>query len=477
MGLRTKLILAFSGPLAVLIVLGLISVRTITMSSNTLERIFRENYDSVDACLKMKDAVQAMDRTAEIFLWDGVKDEIAVVAERKFVDRLRFQQGNVTVPGEQELTDSLTDQWDAYRMAFEQLFALSSGGTVRGEFYRNSLLPQSHLILDTAQRIIDINLNNMVSTDGQVRREAAETKHTLLLLVLSGIVLAVVFAGIIWTSVVRPISRLIGSVQEIQRGNLDLFVQVRSKDEIGSLASAFNEMTSSLRQFRITNRKQLLRSQKATLSVLNTLPGAIAICNPDGGIELANEIAAKMFALAPGDSIRNAGNEKIVELFARANREERPIRSKGWDSAIQRFSDGDEKFFLPEAVPILDDERGLIGVTVILSDVTWLRQLDEVKSGLVSTVSHELKTPLTSIRLAMHALLNEKLGLLSPKQAELIAAAREESDRLHRIIENLLELGKIESGRSKLDFTSVNAEEILLAAADEMRAAFADRGI
>ncbi len=477
MSLRTKLVLAFSGPLAILVVLGLISVRTITMSSHTLERIFRENYDSVDACLKMKDAILAMDRTAEVFLWDGVKDEKGFVAQREFSDRLRFQQGNVTLPGEQELTDSLTNQWNAYRAVFEQFFALSAEGTGRREFYRNRLLPQSQQISLSAQRIIDVNQNNMVSTDGQVRKEAAETTRTLLLLVVSGTLLAVLFAGVIWQSMVRPISGLTSSVQEIQRGNLDLFVQVRSKDEIGNLASAFNEMTSSLRQFRRTNRKQLLRSQRATLSVLNTLPGAIAICNLAGGIELSNETAMKMFALSPEHSIKDSGNEAIAELFARASREMRPIRNKGWDSAIQKFSDGDERFFLPEAIPILNDERELIGVTLIFSDVTRLRQLDEVKSGLISTVSHELKTPLTSIRLAAHTLLNEKLGILNPKQVELVLAAREESDRLYRIIENLLELGRMESGRVKLELLPINADEILLSAADEMKNASADRGV
>ncbi|SPF50202.1 Multi-sensor signal transduction histidine kinase [Syntrophobacter sp. SbD1] len=477
MRLRTKLILAFSGPLAILIILGLISARTITKSSHTVERIFRENYDSADACLKMKDAILVMDGTAEIFVWDGVKDEKTIAADLEFVNHLRFQQGNVTLPGEQDLTDSLTNQWNTYRVALEKFFTLSSEGTDRRQFYRNSILPQSQRVLDIAQRIIDINLNNMVSTDGQVRKEAAETNRTLLLLVLSGILLSALFVGIFWQSMVRPISRLMDSVQEIQRGNLDFFVHVHSKDEIGNLASAFNEMTSTLRRFRKMNRTKLLRSQRATISVLNALPQAIAVCNPGGGIELSNEAAVKMFALAPGKSIKDAADEKIVELFSQANLEMRPFCNKGWDWAIQKFSDGDEKFFLPEAIPIFDDEHGLIGVTMVISDVTRLRQLDEAKNGLISTVSHELKTPLTSIRLATHALLNEKLGVLNPKQTELVLAAREESDRLHRIIENLLELGRMESGGARLDLMPISAEEILLAAADEMRTAFADRGV
>ena len=472
MSLRTKLILAFGGPLAILMVLGIISVRTISESSNTLERIFRENYDSVAACLKMKDAIEVMDRGAELFLWDGVKNETVAAAEHEFASRLKFQQGNVTLPGEQELTNSLTGEWNAYRSLLEEFFSVPDGGSERREFYRTRLLPQSERVLNSAQRIVEINLNNMVSTDGQVRRKAAETNRTMILLVLTGIVLAVLFVGIIGPSIIRPISRLTRSVQEIQQGNLDLFVKVSSKDEIGKLAEAFNEMTSSLREFRRTNRARLLRTEKATLSGLNSLSDAIAICSPDGEIELSNETAVKMFALAPGSSVIEAQHESVRELFGRAIREMRPIRDKGWDSAIQNFSDGEEKFFLPEAIPIFDDERRLVGITIVLSDVTGLRQLDEVKSGLISTVSHELKTPLTSIRLATHALLSEKLGPLSPQQTEMVAAAREDGDRLYRMIENLLDLSRMESGRSRLELLPANPEQVLMQVSDEMRSCF-----
>ena len=85
--------------------------------------------------------------------------------------------------------------------------------------------------------------------------------------------------------------------------------------------------------------------------------------------------------------------------------------------------------------------------------MTRLRRLDEVKTGLISTVSHELKTPLTSIRLAIHVLLNEKLGPLSPRQIELLATARQDSDRLYRVIEDLLDISRMESGGAEIQFS------------------------
>jgi two-component system, NtrC family, sensor histidine kinase KinB len=478
MSLKTKLIMAFCVPLVILLVVGLISIRTITQSSKTIERIFSENYDSVAACIKMKDAVELIAHDVEAYLRGSATDKTKIKsAILDFTKNLEFQQNNVTVPGEQELTDRLTSVWNSYRSGLDEFLRMPDSVDVRGDFYRTRLLPQSDDVMAAVQQIIEINLNNMISIDGQVRQQAIETSRTLVTLVLSGVILAIIFVAVIGPSIVRPISRLTRSVREIQQGNLDLLVKVRSKDEIGQLATAFNEMTSSLREFRRTDRARLLRTQKATLSALNSLSEAIAICDPSGRIELSNATAQHLFGLKSNASIESAGNEQISELFTRVRRELRPFQQKGYETAIQIFKDGEEHFFLPEAIPIFDEDRQLIGVTIVLSDVTRLRALDEAKSGLISIVSHELKTPLTSIRLAAHALLSEKLGPLTPAQAEIVAAAREDSDRLYRIIENLLDIGRIESGRSKMELQPASAEQILLHATDEMRAAFIDRGI
>jgi len=479
MSLKTKLIIAFCGPVLILLTVGLISVRTVTQSSKAMERIFRENYDSVAACLKIKAAIEHLDGIAQTSLWEGIADplregESSILESEK---NLKFQQGNVTLPGEQELTNRLTELWGSYRSEFEKLSGLPGSGKARQDFYRSKLLPRSQEVRDVAQRIIDINLNNMVSVDGQARQQAVETNRTMIALVCSGVVLAIILIMVIGPSIARPIASLTRSVREIQQGNLDLVVKVHSRDEIGQLAAAFNEMASSLREFRRTGRARLLRTQRATQLAFDTLSDAIAICSPSGEIELANDAAQLLFGLKPESALDSAGHESIRELFARVRHELRPIREKGYDRAIQIFRDGDERFFLPEAIPIFDEERHLIGITLVLRDVTSIRKTDGSKSGLISTVSHELKTPLTSMRLATHVLLSEKLGPLNPKQMEMLAAAREDSDRLYRIIENLLDISRMEAGRSELELIPVNTEQVILDAVEKMRASYLAKGI
>ncbi len=205
------------------------------------------------------------------------------------------------------------------------------------------------------------------------------------------------------------------------------------------------------------------------------MPWPSAISN--GQIEIANEAAQRQFGLKPGGTVAQAGNEQLNLIFQRVCQEERPYQPRSYEGVIQKFQEEEEHFYLPQAVPIFDEIRRLVGITLMLTDVTRLRRLDELKTGLISTVSHELKTPLTSVRLAIHVLMSEKLGGLSVKQMELLEAARQDSDRLYRVIEDLLELSHLESGGAEMQLQQMNAEDLLLRVMERNRAAFVDRGI
>jgi signal transduction histidine kinase len=126
---------------------------------------------------------------------------------------------------------------------------------------------------------------------------------------------------------------------------------------------------------------------------------------------------------------------------------------------------------------MMGKNQELIGVTVILVDVTPLRRADEAKSSMVLTVSHELRTPLTGVRMALSLLAGTGFGEISAKQKLLIGTAREESDRLNRIIENLLNISRLESGRAQLQFRRMRATDIVAMATDPLRPGFAEKQI
>ncbi len=479
MSIRTKLIWVFGGLILILAVVALVTFHTLSESSKVIDRIMRENYDSVEACYKMKDASERLDHLAEVSLWEKPpdwqrqNDEASGELERN----LKLQQGNVTLPGEQELTDRLTELWLSYHRELKGFYQSVNSGAPSRDLYRSTLLPRSQAFRDTAQKILELNLNNMVAADGQAHLMAVHTRNIMLLLLSSGILVALGFLVSMGPNIWGPITRLTHSVSEIQKGNLDLVVNAPSRDEIGQLADAFNKMAASLREVRRSDRAQLLRTQKSTLLALNSLRDAVAICDLGGKIELANEVARRLFGLHPEATLAEVGNEKFIQLFQQACQEERPILSKGYDTAIQIFLAEEEHFFLPEAIPMFDEERQLMGVTLMLAEVTRLLRMDEVKNGLISTVSHELKTPLTSVRLAIHVLLSGKIGPLSLKQSEVLEAARQDSERLYRVIEDLLDISRIESGSAEMQLQTVNVESLILQVTEKVRPAFKDHGI
>ena len=109
-----------------------------------------------------------------------------------------------------------------------------------------------------------------------------------------------------------------------------------------------------------------------------------------------------------------------------------------------------ERVLLPRATPIYGEDGTVAGAAIVLQDVTRLFRFDELKNDLVATVAHEFRTPLTSLRMAMHLCTEEAVGPLTPKQADLLFAAREDCERLQVIVDELLNLSRIESGTIEL---------------------------
>jgi two-component system, NtrC family, sensor histidine kinase KinB len=203
----------------------------------------------------------------------------------------------------------------------------------------------------------------------------------------------------------------------------------------------------------------------------------VAVIDLEGKVEVATETARNFFGLQPNTVINDLPLEWLGALVQEALRQDYSNQKKSPQKNIQQFIKGEERFFQPEAIPILDNERQPAGVVLVFHDVTQLQHQDELKRGMISTVSHQLKTPLTSIRMAIHLLLEEKVGFLTEKQAELLIAAREDSDRLYNILNNLLDISRIESGKAKMEFRAVSPNALQMEALEPFWRAANDQGV
>ena len=478
LGLRQKISMGFGALLVIIIVIGAQSILHLSKLGASIDVILRENYQSVIACQQMKEALERID-SGVLFVLLGHSqegDELVRNNQAAFEKSLQVELSNITLPSEGEKAARLRDLFRQYQTLLKGVVDPAQPAALQNQAYFRDLLPLFGQIKNQADEILQLNQQNMSDANNRARRGAESARRRMYILLSVGTALAVVFIFFSGIWILRPINRLIQSADEIRRGNLDLVVAAGSRDEVGHLSEAFNAMAASLREFRRTDQAKLLRIQKATQQAFDSLPDAIAVIDREGKVEVATESARTVFGLKPGVVVGDLPFGWMAELFREAFQSGRPAFLEGQRS-IQQFVKGEERYYRPEAVPILDNERLTTGVILVLKDVTQLRQQDEIKRGVVRIVSHQLNTPLTSVRMAIHLLLGEKVGALNEKQAELLMSAREDSDRLHEILNSLLDLSRFEAGKAQMEFRALSPRSIVGEAVESFRRAAQDRGV
>jgi NtrC-family two-component system sensor histidine kinase KinB len=479
LGLRQKLSLGFGGLLLIILIIGIQSIINLTRLGSSIDVILRENYRSVIACQEMKEALERMD-SGILFIFLGEEKEGTEFIsnnEAVFEKALQLELMNITLPGEGEKAHKLKDLFEQYKETLHETQGPETSMGQKRDVYFKTLFPLFLQIKQTADGILQMNQKNMSDANNQARSNAAAAKRQMYVLLLAGMIVAVGFVLFTGRWILRPVNRLIRSAEEIKQGNLELVIQSDSRDEIGQLSKTFNEMALALRESRRSDQKKLFRIQRATEQAFNSLPDAVAIVDPGGKVEVATETARNVFGLKPDRQIRSLPYRWMGEIFTEARGTGQTAEMRGGQRIVQQFVDGEEHYFRPEAIPILGSDVQPTGVVMVLQDVTLEREQEEMKRGIISTVSHQLKSPLTSVRMAIHLLLEEKVGSLTPQQVELLVAAREDSDRLHSILNDLLDISRIESGKAQMNFRSVPTHSMVLEALEPFEMDFKDRGV
>ncbi len=480
LGLRAKLSLGFGGLLIVIVVIGVQSVFLLGELGESVDLILRENYRSVIAAQEMKEALERMDSGALFTLLGYEKEggELVASSERKFESALQVELNNITLPGEAERAALLEKLYAEYKVDLAAVTDSSKPHQARREYYFSRLFPLFQQIKQTADEVLTMNQENMSDANQRAREKAASARARMYVLLLAGTAIAIGFVLFTGRWIVHPIARLRRSAEEISRGNLDLVVQKDANDEIGQLSDSFNAMAQSLREFRRSGQARFLRVQQSTQQALNSLPEVIAVLDPEGEIEVSTQAAASIFGLKRGAHLSGSELKSLDALLRECVADRRTLEPAGDQALIQKFVEGGERYYRPRAVPILDHEGGVTGAVLILADVTRQHEQDELKRSVIATVSHQLKTPLTSVRMAIYLLLEEKIGSLTEKQVDLLIAARDEAERLYGMLEELLDISRLDSATAfAQELPAVPSHVLVLDSVEPFRRTAQDKGV
>lgn len=434
MKIKTKLNLGVGLLFLMIIILSLVGAFYIFSIKKDTENILKANYNTLEYSRNMLLSLDEINSDKE-------------KAIKVFESNLTKQISNITEIGEDIVTHNVQSTFDI----------LKKNGT------------DETLKIQIRQDIFEIMKLNMVA----IKQKSDIAKHTAeganLWIAITGTFCFLIAFNLLVNlpnNIANPIKELTASIKEIANKNYSERVNFMDHNEFGDLAKSFNTMAQKLQEYNNSNLYKLSFEKKRLETLINNMHDPIIGLDNQGVILFANDEALKIIGLKSEDVIGKlattlaVSNDLIKSLITDSTNENQKTLP------MKIFADGKESYFEKETVnitiiPTGEDHTIAIGDVIILRNITVFKELDFAKTNFIATVSHELKTPIASIKLSLQLLEKEQTGMLNEEQKHLVESVKEDSERLLKITGELLELSQLETGNIQLNIEKSNPYEIV----------------
>lgn len=434
MTLQNKIALGTSFLFLMLLLIGGLSIYYISVQKNVTQEVLKDNYESINYCNSM---LTVLNR----------ENPVQAKAHQKIDSYLRLQEKNITEVGEKEATQSL-------RKAFNQVLQDSS-----------AILMVRKNILE----ILQINMQAIQRKNDLAIRSAQQAK--LYISTLSGFLFLIGFTFVLNFPglIAGPIRRFNDAIQELSRKNYTYRMHIDTADEFGQLAGAINQMAGKLDEFEHSNLAQLMFEKKRAEAVINSLDDASVGMDKNQTILFVNQKALQLLGLEAeniiGQSAQSITHQNDLLKFI--------LDNPSGTSPFKIVMDNRENYFLLDSYQIQVEEEP--GTVYVLKNITSFLEKDVAKTNFLATISHELKTPISGIKLGLQLLENPKTGALNPDQLRLLHDIRGESDRLLRITSELLNMTQLETGKIDLTLQASDPRDLVRTALQALYAQSQDK--
>ncbi|GAC1376308.1 MAG: ATP-binding protein [Hymenobacter sp.] len=309
--------------------------------------------------------------------------------------------------------------------------------------------------------MVQLNMQALTRKNELANRTAVWAGRTLLAFITISLLVALGLALGVPEAAVGGLRKLSASIEHAAQGNFAASIPVESRDEFGQVAQAFNRLLVHLNDFRSTNLAEVLTERHRVASIVQTLDEALFLLDEKGVLLVANPPACALLGLSETQVVGQAADQLAgTNPVMAALLPLLPTSSAGGHAAeAQPFTlvlAGEERHYrllVHQAVsfnPVLD-QMEFVGTIVALHNVSEFKRLDQAKSNFLATVSHELKTPLSTINFHLKLLQDQRVGPLNAEQQELVVALKQENQRLLKLTGDLLDVSRLESGTIPLN--------------------------
>lgn len=432
MKIKTKLTYGIGILFAIIVLLGALSVKYIGDMSSATKNILADNYQSLDYAKQMLYALDNMEQ-------DGKSPDV-------FIENLKKQQNNITEANEAEVTTRLM-------MHFELLKRNISEETVR-------------LMREDLNEIMSLNMASIAHKSELAARTSHNAMWWICLVGISCIVVALGLLVMFPASIARPIRELMDGIVEISKRNYDKRLNFNKIQEFVEVAASFNDMAEKLSEYRKSTLEDLLSSKKYVEAIVNSIHEPIIGLDEDRQVLFVNEEALMVLNLKRENVIGKSAAELALknDLLRRLVRElVTPDEKK---EPLKIYADNKDSYFQAKYIPINVTDTGqklskYIGDVILLKDITEFKELDTAKTTFISTISHELKTPIAAIMMSLKLLEDKRVGELNDEQKSLSVSIRDNSDRLLNITGELLKMTQVETGKLQLSLKITKPIELI----------------
>lgn len=447
MNVKTLITLGFMAMLLLLLALGGYAYYTVQRLDRSSRNVLQENFYSVELGQQMLQAL----------------DQMAVAPEAglpRFRQRLIREAGNITEAGERELVDSLIQ----HQAEFQRLLDAGAPG--------GALAPKLAQLRRQTYRMVALNTAALTRKNAQAARRATRAGHYLLAFGVVSLLGGLLFVLSVPEAAVGPLRTLTASLEHATASDFTATIPVASTNEYGRVALAFNRMLVQLQEFRSSTMAELITERNRAASIVSSLDEGLLLLDEHRRIILANPVACALLAL-PADRVvgrlaatvareNDLLRDMLLPLQQDAARREQAIA----DAPLLRIAQQGEEAFYRLAVQELvsfnpaRDKNEFVGQILTLRNVSDFKKLDQVKSNFLATVSHELKTPLSSISFNTKLLLDTRLP--ADERQRITGDIRRETQRLQRMVAELLDVARLDAGAGiQLDLRPTDLADVV----------------